>query len=113
MGSTTFYDYGWGKTAEQAFEKLTEEATYENGHGGYTGTIAEKNSFIMISLPVGQNPDDYSEKLIDEEDERVADTWGDAGCIIVPEIFYNERNKEYALKHKDEKLYLFFGWASD
>lgn len=38
---------------------------------------------------------DYATKLIDENDPRIDDKWGPAGCIKA------ERNK-----------YVFFGWAS-
>lgn len=52
MGASTFSDTvakGKGtRTAQEAFEALRREAQYQSGHGGYTGTIAEKFAFHMI-----------------------------------------------------------------
>ena len=48
MGGCTFYNEVEGKTAKAAFTRAVEDAQYESGHGGYTGTIAEKHSFVMI-----------------------------------------------------------------
>lgn len=48
MGASTFVTIAKGKTADQAFEAARAEALYEHGHGGYTGSIAEKSDFVMI-----------------------------------------------------------------
>jgi len=45
MGACDFYDVVEGKTAQEAFQKAVEEARYESGQGGYTGTIAEKGGY--------------------------------------------------------------------
>jgi hypothetical protein len=106
MGASTFENIGRGKTAREAFDVLVATAKYECGHGGYTGTIAEKYSFTMIPLPteVRSATDrkalrhlalDYAFKLIDDDDERVSDKWGPAGCLDL-----------------GDGEYLFFGWAS-
>ena len=101
MGACAFQNFGSGETAERAFWNVVDEAQCRHGHG-YTGTIAEKYEFVMIPLVV---PDDlnearrlasqHAEKLIAEDDPRIDDKWGPAGCI--------------ALGHNH---YLFFGWAS-
>jgi hypothetical protein len=95
MGADTFFNTVTGKTANEAFKNIVADAQYEHGHGGYTGTIAEKGSFVMINLPKGQDAREYANKLIDDCDPRVDDKWGPAGCIEVK---------------KGE--FLFFGWAS-
>jgi len=95
MGADTFFNHAKGKTANEAFKSIVEDAQYEHGHGGYTGTIAEKGSFVMINLPKGQDAREYANKLIEDNDPRVDDKWGPAGCIKV----------------KDGE-FLFFGWAS-
>lgn len=51
MGGSTFANTGRGKTAKEAFRAVVDEAQYESGHGSYTGTIAEKHDFVMISEP--------------------------------------------------------------
>ena len=96
MGATTFYQSAHGKTPEEAFKEAVEEAQYDYGHAGYTGTIAEKNSFCMIDLPEGKTAWQYAEELLDMNDDRITDKWGDAGCIEV-----------------EQGEYLFFGWASE
>ena len=95
MGAQTFKQVGRGTTAKEAFSEAREEASYENGHGGYTGSLAEKGNFKEIHLPDGEDPFKFANKLIDEGDPRIDDKWGPAGCV----------------KIKDGE-YLFFGWAS-
>lgn len=51
MGAWWFEDIAHGKTAGDAFVAAVEEARWENGHGGYTGTIAEKNGLLEFDLP--------------------------------------------------------------
>lgn len=50
MGAEDFIVSAKGKTAEKAFAAAQEEARYESGHGGYTGTIAEVSSFRMTNV---------------------------------------------------------------
>ena len=53
MGATTFITVGWGRGAREAFNAAVEHAQYEHGHGGYSGTIAEKHSFTLYHPPKG------------------------------------------------------------
>lgn len=96
MGACDFTDYATGKTADEAFSACVKDAQYEFGHGGYSGTIAEKGSFIRIAT-VATKDDGYklAYKLIADDDPRISDKWGPAGCIAVV-----------------EGGYIFFGWAS-
>lgn len=114
MGGDTFTTASWGKTALEAFRKAVEQAEYDYGHAGYTGTIAEKPSFVMIDLPPFKDPTDLADELILDDDERVSDKWGPAGCIEIPkEIEDKIAEREGAgKKGENEKLFLFFGWAS-
>ena len=95
MGAETFVSRARGKTAAKAFNAAVDQARYEYGHGGYTGTIAEKDSFTMIPLPEGMGAVEYADHLIDNGDARIDDKWGPAGCIKVA-----------------DGDFLFFGWAS-
>lgn len=81
MGASNFSNTAEGSSAKEAFKNATEEARYKHGHGGYTGTIAEKSTFTMISVPAGEDPHKYADRLMDEQDRRVDDKWGPAGCI--------------------------------
>lgn len=96
MGATTFCNRESGASALEAFKAAREEALYDHGHSGYSGTIAEKSKFVMIALPEGEDAMTYAWKLIDEGDPRVDDKWGPAGCI-----------------DEGDGNYLFFGWASE
>lgn len=95
MGADVFHTKAKGNTARKAFETAVDEAFYRYGHDGYTGSIAEKGSFVMIPLPQGSDPFKYAEQLIDEYDKRIDDKWGPAGC-------FDLGNNEF----------YFFGWAS-
>ena len=53
MGADHFTDYATGKTVGEAFDKARRDAQYEYGHGGYTGSIAEKSGYIEIPVPKG------------------------------------------------------------
>jgi hypothetical protein len=61
MGAEQFEQYSEGKTAEEAFRDAVEAAQYEYGHGGYSGTIAEKGSFVKIEVPKDTNPRQFAE----------------------------------------------------
>lgn len=50
MGSTSFSNTVEGRTADEAFRKAVDHARHEHGHGGYTGTIAEKSDFVMVRI---------------------------------------------------------------
>jgi predicted small metal-binding protein len=95
MGACDFMTIGYGKTAREAFADAVEHARYEHGHGGYTGTIAEKNQFIELAVPRGQDGFVFVQGLMDDDDPRINDKWGPAGCVAL-----------------GDGKYLFFGWAS-
>ena len=64
-----------------------EQAAYDYGHAGYTGTIAEKNDYVIVS---GKLPLDEAEALADEmisdDDHRITDKWGPAGAIPLQRV---------------------------
>lgn len=102
MGASEFSTTARGKTAKDAFSAAVEEAQYENGHGGYTGTIAEKRGFKMVTPKLGESPREAVSRLMDDDSSFVQDKWGDAGCVSLgPDK--NDPNLN---------VYLFFGWAS-
>tara|TARA_E500000331_G_C16877171_1_gene548858 strand:- start:100 stop:411 length:312 start_codon:yes stop_codon:yes gene_type:complete len=102
MGATNFYCKSKGTTATEAFNKAVKEAQWESGHGGYTGTIAEKSRFSMASdkpLPI-KDANALANSLIDT---KYNDKWGPSGCVQL--ISTSSRPSEI-------KEFLFFGWAS-
>lgn len=99
MGSVNFDVVGHGKTAKTAFNQARKEALHYHGHGGYTGTIAEKDTFKEVKL----SPEVIADKklfwakineLLDSEDFE--DKWGPAGCVKIA-----------------DGEFFFFGWASE
>jgi hypothetical protein len=95
MGSDQFIIASKGKTAQEAFVNAIQDAQYKNGHNGYTGTIAEKSSFIEFPFPNDKPLRKYIDELMANE---IEDKWGPAGCIA------------FKPGHPDE--FIFFGWAS-
>jgi len=53
MGADSFEDYGSGATVAEAFHAVVERALWEHGHGGYSGTIAEKGQYALVNVPAG------------------------------------------------------------
>jgi len=101
VGAATFEERVTGfATAQQAFNSVVKEARYLYGHGGYTGTIAEKSGFVMINVPVGEDPIKYAESIMDgDEPHKCHDKWGPACCV------------QFLTKEGGMGFY-FFGWAS-
>lgn len=104
MGATNFMCVGGGMSAQEAFQDAREYALHENGHGGYTGTVAEKSSFRIVECS------DLSEDgivnlcktIMDDESHWAQEKYGPAACIeiVKPEGKHTGR-------------YLFFGMASE
>lgn len=95
MGAQDFTYTATGKTAQDAFDAATSSARHEEGHGGYTGTIAEKSSFKMVSLPEGKTVSAFIEECIMDDDHFCGDKWGPAACLKT-----------------GTNDFTFFGWAS-
>lgn len=51
MGATNFHTTAFGKDAREAYAAAVQDALHWHGHGGYTGTIAEKSGFALVKLP--------------------------------------------------------------
>lgn len=58
-GAADFGVTAVGKTAQEAFSQAVQDAQYESGHGGYSGTIAEKGSFRVFTPPKGVKPEQF------------------------------------------------------
>jgi hypothetical protein len=107
MGAEQFSTRAKGKTAVEAFAAAVSQAQYDHGHSGYTGTIAEKKSFKMVTLPAGIDAASFIRAVLDDEPipgweaeitkagEIAFDKWGPAACVQV-----------------DKETFAFFGLAS-
>jgi hypothetical protein len=96
MGAEQFAVKSQGATAEQAFRAAVANARAHYGAGGYTGTIAEKRSFIEVVLPAGLTPGAFLDALererkpaqMSDRDWTAAfrtydDKWGAAVCVAL------------------------------
>jgi len=69
MGACTFRTKIPGDTARAAFRNAVERAWYEDGDfDGYTGTIAEKDRYLVITVPVGVTPEAWTGYVMDAEE---------------------------------------------
>jgi hypothetical protein len=122
MGADLFYSTSSGPDAKTAFRDAVNEAAYECGHSGYTGTIAEKDEFVIVGT--ASTYDEAKAKaaaMLKADDPRVNNKWCPAGCIQyglpTPEtvIKLNKAGKPVARKKRNGRLissFLFFGYAS-
>jgi len=89
-----------GGDVNKARELATEEAAWDYGHAGYTGTMAEKDSHVIIGEPMSwEDAQNTAEKLMRDCDPRIDDKWGPAGAIRVVDT-------------DNDNDWYFFGWAS-
>jgi len=85
MGANAFIEFGYGDGPREVFDALVDQARYENGHGGYSGTIAEKNTYRVVTLPEGEAPAKFADRMsMKEGRDGFADKWGPAGACEVP-----------------------------
>ncbi len=103
MGASTFTVVASGRTAKEAFLNAVDTARFEKGHGGYSGTIAEKHtmeylSYAAVSLTRAM---EIANVCLGSDTHWCSDKWGPAACVPVEE------------KGQDSQpQFLFFGWAS-
>jgi hypothetical protein len=85
MGSQSFSIVANGSNLNEAFRSAVENARWEYGNGGYTGSLAEKSDVIAItSTPMSeQAAAELAHSLIDSSDPRIDDKWGPAGAIPI------------------------------
>jgi hypothetical protein len=99
MGANSFVTVSSGANPQDAFSDAVEQARWESGHGGYSGTIAEKRTFSVLPTPGSPADDELAAAVAMNHDHplwlKVDDKWGPAGCIKMT----NDR-------------WMFFGWAS-
>lgn len=128
MGAVTFHNVTMAgrRTAAEAFAVCRNEALYEHGHGGYSGTIAEKSGFVEFALPLGWTPDRLFRTLLDamdwlEGDDQTADVPDDVAELssIVGHDELERMARTYddkwgpAVCVRTETAYHFGGWAND
>jgi len=108
MGAAWFTTYTVGHNPTVNFREAVADARYEHGGGGFTGTIAEKSTYVVITgRPVSPaEAGEIAAELVDAEDERVVDSWGPAGAIPVKQPGGDPRADV-------PDGWLFVGWAKE
>lgn len=84
MGATTFQVRAKAKDAATAFKLLVDEALHEHGHGGYTGTIAEKREFKMVPRKPYVQSTTVIAECFANDNHFCNDKWGPAACVEAP-----------------------------
>lgn len=112
MGAEQFESIAKGATIEEAFQKARDEAFYEYGHRGYTGTIAEKQEFRVFTVPENVLPRTFARwvseptQYVDEIPHKLLDYVNQAA-----DIYDDKWGPAVAIK-LEEGEWLFCGWAS-
>ena len=134
MGAVQFETTVFASTPEKAFASAVEAAHYMHGHGGYTGTIAEKDGFRVFDLPARLDADKFVSWVQgtcgDDKDMRrlkiptkyrplvkrvalaVDDKWGPAGAVKLNPKHQSTLRKRHGRTGRKGAYWTFFGWAS-
>lgn len=111
MGACSFRTVIMGRfDVNEAFHEAVDRARYAYGHGGYTGTIAEKDSVELLDCPHNYGTQAYEEWINRKIEEN--DRWGPAFAIEVRGSEYKRLKKLYGHRRKGWKVFVFFGLAS-
>ncbi|MEU9334133.1 hypothetical protein AB0D49_13385 [Streptomyces sp. NPDC048290] len=88
MGALDFYTTATGTDVRTAFNAAREQATWEYGASGFTGTIAEKNEVTLLDEPKRSEQDAMgrAKELLDGDDPRVSGKYGPAGALPVTAV---------------------------
>lgn len=108
MGAEQFCDFSNEHDAKSAFRDLVEAAQYDYGHGGYTGTIAEKDSFVIYTPPTGKNINDVIDAF--EQSYFNRPDWADAAFDAAAAQYNDKWAAAVAIKTHDG--WYFLGYAS-
>ncbi|MEV0370646.1 hypothetical protein AB0I10_12570 [Streptomyces sp. NPDC050636] len=101
MGAIEFFTMATGPDLDTALTTAREEAAWERGHGGYTGTVAEKDEVTLFDEPQRSEASAIAraKEVIRAGDPRIHDKWGPAGALPLT-------------TDSGDKGWLFFGIAS-
>lgn len=96
MGATDFQSHDVATNPDEAFKNCVKQAQYDYGHSGYTGSIAEKDNYVVIARDLdAEAAQALIDKHMNDEESVVNDKWGPAGAIGL-----------------GANGWIFFGWAS-
>lgn len=107
MGADNFFTQAFGRDVHEAFDNARKDAAWQYGHAGYTGTIAEKGSFVLFELPARIDPRRFTDLLHaaawhgrepewEREAVEIARKSGTKEAIAIAEKRCKQAEKEYA-----------------
>lgn len=120
MGSSTYVVTGRGKDVNDAFRSAIEQARWQEGHSGYSGTIAEKSDVVLFEVPKGMTPGQVAQWSLDSEPYRLSDEVPTPFRPFISSVVRRVDDKygpsgAVRLTEPDENMiaeFLLFGWAS-
>ena len=80
MGACDFTNYVEVTDVKKAFDLATDNARHEHGHGGYSGSIAEKGGYTVLSRQpiIGEELQEFISAHIQDNDK-----WGPAFAVAM------------------------------
>lgn len=85
MGSQQFSQEISGPSLVEAFRTALAEARHDYGHRGDTGTLADKDTFVIVSADPLPEAEAYAmaDRILDDAQDPRFGTWGPAGAIRI------------------------------
>ena len=85
MGSQQFSQEISGPSLAEAFRTAIAAARHDYGHRGDTGTLADKDTFVIVSADPLPEDEAYAmaDRILDDAQDPTFSTWGPAGAIRI------------------------------
>jgi hypothetical protein len=110
MGAEQFRSDGEGRTVEEAFRNAKDQALYDHGHRGYSGSLADKPGFVEFDLPEGVSAEEAVMVISTnwQYDSRSRPDWLTDRMVDV----YEDKWGEAVAIRTGPTSWVFVGWAS-
>lgn len=108
MGASDFSQYQKGSAVADAFHDAVENARFEHGSGGYSGTLAEKGDYVVLERTPLERSAAYAlaDRLMSADDPRISDKWGPAGAIpVAADDCFRKRTVTVKLTYRGDHSY--------
>lgn len=112
MGAEQFTEYSGIADLDVAFRTAVDEAAWDHGHSGYTGTIAEKSSFVIYTPPEGITAEQAVSSFDAAWDGTITPSWADAGWHQALEYYNDKWGPCVAVRNVLQGGWIFTGYAS-
>ncbi|MCE7937060.1 MAG: hypothetical protein DYG90_00370 [Chloroflexi bacterium CFX6] len=91
MGAELFRTRATGDDLATAFADAQAQSRHEDGHGGYTGTIAEKYDVVEVAVPDGVEPATFAAMVYAALDyfdgwQEAREDWRDLPAAVVAAV---------------------------